>query len=54
MLFRSRLTGWAEVERLQAKLEELTDLQEKMKAANKIIRNKKLSEVEKVDELMAI
>ena len=51
---QERLTGWAEVERLQAKLEELTDLQEKMKAANKIIRSKKLSEVEKVDELMAI
>lgn len=51
---QERLTGWAEVERLQAKLEELTDLQEKMKAANKIIRSKKLSEVEKEDELMAI
>lgn len=51
---QERLTGWAEVERLQAKLEELTDLQEKMKAANKIIRREKLSEVEKVDELMAI
>ena len=49
-----RLTGWAEVERLQNKIDQLTELQEKMKAANKIVRDKKLAEVEKVDELMAI
>lgn len=51
---QERLTGWAEVERLQAKLEDLQNAQEKMKRANKIIRDKKLAEVEKVDELAAI
>ena len=51
---QERLTGWAEVERLQAKIDQLTELQEKMKAGNKIVRNSKLSEVEKVDELMAL
>lgn len=40
-----RLVGWEEVERLQEKLERLTELQEKMKAVNKIVRSKKLSEV---------
>lgn len=51
---QERLTGWAEVERLQEKLDDLTRLQETMKAANKIIRSKKLAEVEKVDELVAL
>ena len=51
---QERLTGWAEVERLQEKLDSLTRAQEMMKAANKIIRNKKLAEVEKVDELVAL
>lgn len=51
---QERLTGMAEVERLQTKIEQLTELQERMKAANKVVRNSKLSEVEKVDELMAI
>lgn len=51
---QERLTGWAEVERLTEKLDTLTALQEKMKAVNKIIRNKKLAEVEKVDELCAL
>lgn len=51
---KERLTGWAEVERLQEKVDTLTRLQEQMKAANKIIRSKKLAEVEKVDELVAI
>lgn len=51
---QERLTGWAEVERLQEKLDGLTELQEMMKAANKIIRSKKLAEVEKVDELVAL
>ena len=51
---QERLTGWAEVERLQQKLDDLKELQEKMKAANKIIKSKKLAEVEKVDELVAI
>lgn len=51
---QERLTGWAEVERLQDKLDTLTRAQEMMKAANKIIRNKKLAEVEKVDELVAL
>lgn len=51
---QERMTGWAEVERLQAKIEKLTELQELMKAGNKIVRNSKLSDVEKVDELMAL
>lgn len=51
---QERLTGWAEVERLQEKLDSLTRSQEMMKAANKIIRDKKLAEVEKVDELVAL
>ena len=51
---QQRLTGWAEVERLQEKLDELTRLQEMMKGANRIIRSKKLAEVEKVDELSAL
>ena len=51
---QERLTGWAEVERLQSKLEDLQKAQEMMKSANKIIRDKKLAEVEKVDELVAI
>lgn len=51
---QERLTGWAEVERLQDKIDKLTRSQEMMKAANKIVRNKKLSEVEQVDELVAL
>ena len=51
---QERLTGWAEVERLQSKLEDLQKSQEMMKAANKIIRDKKLAEVEKVDALVAL
>lgn len=51
---QERLTGWAEVERLLAKLEDLQNAQEKMKRVNKIIRDKKLAEVEKVDELAAL
>ena len=51
---QERMTGWAEVERLQEKLDSLKRSQEIMKAANKIIRNKKLAEVEKVDELVAL
>ena len=51
---QERLTGWAEVERLQSKLEDLQNAQEMMKRANKIIRDKKLAGVEKVDELVAI
>lgn len=51
---QERLTGWAEVERLQNKLDDLVRSQELMKAANKIIKSKKLAEVEKVDELVAL
>lgn len=51
---QERLKGWAEVERLQAKIDALMEQQEMMKSANKIIRNKKLAEVEKVDELVAL
>lgn len=49
-----RLVGWAEVERLQNKLEKLTELQDMMKAVNKIVRSSKLSEVEQYDELRSL
>lgn len=51
---QERLTGWAEVERLEAILEQLTEDQENMKAANKVVRSKRLAEVQKVDELVAL
>ena len=51
---QERLTGWAEVERLQEKIDSLTKAQEMMKAANKVVRNRKLSEVEQIDELVAL
>lgn len=51
---QKRLVGWAEVERLQNKLDTLTELQEKMKAVNKIVRNSKLSEAEQYEELEAL
>lgn len=51
---QQRLVGWAEVERLQNKLDQLTELQEKMKAVNKIVRNSKLSEIEQHEELEAL
>ena len=51
---QERLTGWAEVERLQEKIDQLKESHEMMKEANKIVRNKKLAEVEQVDELVAL
>ena len=51
---QERLTGWAEVERLQAILDDLVEAQEKMKAANKIIRSSRLAGVQKYDELAAL
>lgn len=51
---QERLTGWQEVERLQEKVDTLQYLQDTMKAANKVCRSTKLSEVEKVDELIAL
>ena len=51
---QQRLTGWKEVERLQNKLDTLTELQEIMKAANKIVRSKKMSEEEQIYELVAL
>lgn len=51
---QQRLVGWDEVERLQNKLDTLTDLQEKMKAVNKIVRNSKLSDEEQREELEAL
>lgn len=51
---QQRLTGWQEVERLQSKLDTLTELHDKMKAANKIVRSKKLSEEEQIDGLVAL
>lgn len=39
------------VERLEKKVADLTDAQEKMKAVNKIIRSKKLADVEKIDKI---
>lgn len=51
---QERLTGWAEVERLQEKIDNLHKSHEMMKEANKILRNKSLAEIEKVDELVAL
>ncbi len=51
---QERLTGWAEVERLQEKIDNLTRSHEMMKSANKIVKDKKLAEIEKVDELIAL
>jgi hypothetical protein len=51
---QQRLVGWEEVERLQSKLDTLTELQEKMKAVNKIVRNGKLSDEEQRKELEAL
>lgn len=51
---QQRLTGWAEIERLQEKVDTLQRLQDMMKAANKVCRSTKLAEVEKVDELVAL
>ena len=51
---QQRLTGWQEVERLQSKLDTLTELHDKMKAANKIVRSKKMSEEEQIDGLVAL
>ena len=51
---QERLTGWQEVERLQSKLDTLTELHDKMKAANKIVRSKKMSEEEQIDGLVAL
>lgn len=51
---QERLTGWQEVERLQNKLDTLTEWHEQMKAANKIIKNKSLTEDEQREELAAI
>lgn len=42
------------VQKLEAKIEKLTDLQEKMKAANKIVKNKNLADIEKIDKLKEI
>jgi len=51
---QERLTGWQEVERLQNKLDTLTEWHEQMKAANNIIKNKSLTEDEQCEELAAI
>lgn len=51
---QERLTGWQEVERLKSKLETLTEFHEKMKAVNKVVKSKSLTEDEKCDELAAI
>lgn len=50
---QQRLTGWQEVERLQNKLDTLTEWHEQMKAANKIIKSKSTAD-EQRDELAAI
>lgn len=39
------------IQKLEAKIEKLTQQQEFMKAANKILKNKKLAEIEKIDKL---
>ena len=42
------------IERLQNKIDVLTKFQETMKLANKIVKNKKLSEAQKVEELQKV
>lgn len=49
-----RLVGWDEVERLQIKHDKFVERQQIMKDTNKVLHSKKLSEVEKYDELVAI
>lgn len=49
---KERLTGMVEAERLRAQLEKCEELQEKMKAANKICRRKYTDE-EQVDAIVA-
>ena len=49
-----RLTGWAEIERLQMKVDQLAELQELMKACNAIVRKKLLTDEEKVDEMVSL
>lgn len=49
-----RLTGWDEIERLQMKVDQLTELQEMMKACNAIVRKKKLTDEEKIDEIVLL
>lgn len=51
---QERLTGWAEVERLQEKIDNLRKSHEMMKQANVIVRRKDIPDVEKIDELMAL
>lgn len=40
------------IERLEEKITNLTKIQEQMKAANKIVRSKKLTDIEKIDRLV--
>lgn len=49
-----RLTGWDEIERLTIKVEQLTQLQELMKSCNAIVRKKKLTDEEKIDEIVML
>lgn len=51
---QERLTGWAEVERLQEKIDNLRRSHAMMKEANVIVRKKNVPDVEKIDELMAL
>lgn len=51
---QQRLVGWDEVERLQNKLDKLMESQDMMKAVNKIVRDKKLTEDEQCEELEAL
>lgn len=51
---KHRLRGWDEVERLQHKVDTLTELQERMKSINKVARDKKLTEDEKIDGMVAL
>jgi hypothetical protein len=47
------VTGNTELDKQRAKLKSLTDLQDRMKSANKVVNNKKLSDDQKVEQLMA-
>ena len=48
------ITGNTEIDRYKSKLLGLQNLQERMKAANKIVGNKKLSEAQKIEQLKAM
>ena len=47
------VAGNTELDKQKAKLKSLTDLQERMKAANKVVGNKKFNDAQKIEQLVA-